>query len=947
MAIKKIEFDGHTLIDLTADTVTADKMRSGITAHDADGNIITGNMGTASVSHSGGGLTQGAAEGGGVSGGDISGGGLTAGSGEVSITQQPAVTPNISGTGVTTAAQDTYGVTTTKPTGTDGTNYLTFDPGASFTKQAKAKGRGSVTRATITRSAIATADMSKTVTRAAVTDTHTAGYLSARAATTVINAAFVTVTMNAGNKAAAQVNAASATSNWSGEASSAGTVNAGTTRYIPVSHASATGGTASIVQQPTATATTTASSASISTTGIKTSTSNTGYSVTASANSGSASASANSGNSTATGGSASVTKGVTAGAQATGTTATSTAVTKDASSPAKTASTIIYIQKATTSKTDAIVEAVANAGTASIAKEPTASASVTSSGITDGISAAATSYSITGSASAASGYSTATGGSAKASVTASSAAVTEGYSTGVSVSTAAKATGLKTGTPATSTEKQAAASTVIYLKASSSTMSGGALSGSSTGGALSGGGLSGGGTTGGELTAGAGSVAVTASNALTVAETTAGYTGYLLMASGSGTVSRAAVTRAAINRAAVTSATVTTTITSATVTCTHTAGYKPAGTTNKNSASKSVYLSPQTLAAGSIAATVTMAATSKASNTATKYFAVNIPSASWSNVEFGNASDSVRIVQTAGYTDQQYLKELTVSAGTKFGELTIAGLSSTVGTVNRIWDRGGHIVTLDNSDTNAASSTSSLAGSPTIDTFNNGANQYYGSGTIKTLNNGNATAASYVTGYINNLNNNIFGEIKNVVNNGTITNIDNAGTCKITQKTSAKSGSNSTLTVEAYNPFTRTTSTKVVGSNQNWQVPNENWFVIYPEDLNISIVGTAYIWLFSSTVMSCLCPTHTSSAVFTISGSATQTSTTLIDGTSREFIFYIGGEHVLPSGSSIAWGLSTGSSIAPFAFRSFSLPATANFLILRLLKRSPSLVAAEILYLHK
>lgn len=38
----KIVFDGKTLIDLTADSVTADKLISGITAHDKSGNSITG-----------------------------------------------------------------------------------------------------------------------------------------------------------------------------------------------------------------------------------------------------------------------------------------------------------------------------------------------------------------------------------------------------------------------------------------------------------------------------------------------------------------------------------------------------------------------------------------------------------------------------------------------------------------------------------------------------------------------------------------------------------------------------------------------------------------------------------------------------------------------------------------------------------------------------------------
>ena len=40
--ISKVVYGGKTLIDLTADTVTADKMLSGYTAHDKSGVIITG-----------------------------------------------------------------------------------------------------------------------------------------------------------------------------------------------------------------------------------------------------------------------------------------------------------------------------------------------------------------------------------------------------------------------------------------------------------------------------------------------------------------------------------------------------------------------------------------------------------------------------------------------------------------------------------------------------------------------------------------------------------------------------------------------------------------------------------------------------------------------------------------------------------------------------------------
>ena len=48
MAVNKVEYNENgqlkTLIDLTADTVTADKLAKGYTAHDMSGNIITGTM---------------------------------------------------------------------------------------------------------------------------------------------------------------------------------------------------------------------------------------------------------------------------------------------------------------------------------------------------------------------------------------------------------------------------------------------------------------------------------------------------------------------------------------------------------------------------------------------------------------------------------------------------------------------------------------------------------------------------------------------------------------------------------------------------------------------------------------------------------------------------------------------------------------------------------------
>ena len=44
MAINKVEYGDRTLIDLTNDTVTADKLYSGYTAHNAAGEQITGTL---------------------------------------------------------------------------------------------------------------------------------------------------------------------------------------------------------------------------------------------------------------------------------------------------------------------------------------------------------------------------------------------------------------------------------------------------------------------------------------------------------------------------------------------------------------------------------------------------------------------------------------------------------------------------------------------------------------------------------------------------------------------------------------------------------------------------------------------------------------------------------------------------------------------------------------
>lgn len=44
MGVSKFVYEGSTKFDLTADTVAADKLLSGVTAHNAAGNPITGTV---------------------------------------------------------------------------------------------------------------------------------------------------------------------------------------------------------------------------------------------------------------------------------------------------------------------------------------------------------------------------------------------------------------------------------------------------------------------------------------------------------------------------------------------------------------------------------------------------------------------------------------------------------------------------------------------------------------------------------------------------------------------------------------------------------------------------------------------------------------------------------------------------------------------------------------
>lgn len=48
--VNKVTVNGVSIIDLTADTVTPDKLATGYTAHSASGALVTGTMPTVTVS---------------------------------------------------------------------------------------------------------------------------------------------------------------------------------------------------------------------------------------------------------------------------------------------------------------------------------------------------------------------------------------------------------------------------------------------------------------------------------------------------------------------------------------------------------------------------------------------------------------------------------------------------------------------------------------------------------------------------------------------------------------------------------------------------------------------------------------------------------------------------------------------------------------------------------
>jgi len=123
---------GHMIPDDTGYTnAGVAHIRNGFEAYDTEGNKLIGTMANTTLSSSGGAM-----------------------SGTLSVTGGTIdVTPKITGTGVSASQGQTYGVTSTKPSGTDGTSYLTFDPDATGGNVSNS-GSITVTRAKVETSGI-------------------------------------------------------------------------------------------------------------------------------------------------------------------------------------------------------------------------------------------------------------------------------------------------------------------------------------------------------------------------------------------------------------------------------------------------------------------------------------------------------------------------------------------------------------------------------------------------------------------------------------------------------------------------------------------------------------------------------------------------------------------------------------------------------------------------
>ena len=338
----------------------------------------------------------------------------------------------------------------------------------------------------------------------------------------------------------------------------------------------------------------------------------------------------------------------------------------------------------------------------------TASATVTSSGISDGVSTTATSYYVTAAATA-----TATGGNASISDVKDTR--TAGYLA------ARSATTVVTGSSKTGDNASDNKSSTIYLKAAGVTTSGGGLStgeasggglskgtasggglslGTASGGGLSKGTASGGVLSGGGLTAGSGSVS--GSNVTLSTTNTSG-----ISVSGYGSVSRATinvsafsqsvtratfsqpVTRAAFSQS-VSRASFSQTVSRAAVTDTRTAGYLAARAATTviagDSTSVSLGSASETVSLGVGTATVTLssgsttvelaaqssAATSANSNSATKYITdLTVPA--------GKTLNSVTLATgTSAEGNQSHLNTLTINSYSQLKTLNLNGSNSNI-----------------------------------------------------------------------------------------------------------------------------------------------------------------------------------------------------------------------------------------------------------------------------
>ena len=116
---------GHLIPEIADKDAGVSHILYGYKAYDEAGNLITGTMATVDPKFDGGGLSV---------------------TPSVNDLNKPKVTVNSSGTFKTST---TFGVTTTKPSGTDGTNYLTIDGKASVATKGSVKASASAKRGAV------------------------------------------------------------------------------------------------------------------------------------------------------------------------------------------------------------------------------------------------------------------------------------------------------------------------------------------------------------------------------------------------------------------------------------------------------------------------------------------------------------------------------------------------------------------------------------------------------------------------------------------------------------------------------------------------------------------------------------------------------------------------------------------------------------------------------